>query len=130
MAANESRSLEVESIASCLNALKLIFVIEELEAWNPNLRSVTAIRTSTTMHFVDPSIAVASLRIGPDDLLNDLHTMGFLFVSLCIRHLRIFADYLDGDVLHYRDANGLECDPVLHLHDGRYNLIEIKLGVS
>jgi len=130
MSAREPENFEIQTISSYINALSLIFVIEELEAWNPNLRSNTAIRTSNTRHFVDPSIAVASLRIGPKDLINDLRTMGFLFESMCIRDLRIFTEALEGDVYHYHDANDRECDAVLHLHDGRYGLVEIKLGVA
>ena len=130
MSAREPENFEIQTISSYINALSLIFVIEELEAWNPNLRSNTAIRTSNTRHFVDPSIAVASLRIGPKDLINDLRTMGFLFESMCIRDLRIFIEALEGDVYHYHDANDRECDAVLHLHDGRYGLVEIKLGVA
>lgn len=125
---HETDVLTVETIASYIHALKMIFVIEELEAWNPNIRSSTSIRSSNTRHFVDPSIAAAALEIGPEDLLNDLKTMGWLFESLCVRDLRIFADLLNGKVYRYRDANGLECDAVVHLRDGRYGLIEIKLG--
>lgn len=130
MVSNDKDSLDKDTISSYISALKLIFVIEELEAWIPNLRSRTAIRTSNTRFFVDPSIASSSLRIGPMDLINDLKTMGFLFESLCIRDLRVYADALEGDVYRYRDANRLECDAVVHLRDGRYGLIEIKLGGS
>ena len=130
MVSNDKDSLDKDTISSYISALKLIFVIEELEAWIPNLRSRTAIRTSNTRFFVDPSIASSSLRIGPMDLINDLKTMGFLFESLCIRDLRVYADALEGDIYRYRDANGLECDAVVHLRDGRYGLIEIKLGGS
>lgn len=99
-----------------------------MEAWNPNLRSKTAIRTSETRYFSDPSIAVASLGIGPQDLLADLNTFGFLFETLCVRDLRIYSEALNGNVYHFRDSKGLECDAVVHLKDGRYGLIEIKLG--
>jgi predicted AAA+ superfamily ATPase len=106
--------------------------IESIEtdmlAWNPNLRSKTAIRTSTTRHFSDPSIATAALGLGPQALLEDLKTFGFLFESLCVRDLRTYAEALDGEVFHYRDKSGLECDAVLHLRDGSYGLIEVKLG--
>lgn len=128
MCVNDSEELSDKTIYDYINALKRIFVIEDLSAWNPNLRSKTAIRTSDTRYFVDPSIAVAALRLGPQDLLNDLHTFGFLFENLCIRDLRVFADVLDGDLYHYRDKSGLECDAVLHLRNGRYGLIEVKLG--
>ena len=99
-----------------------------MPAWNPNLRSKTAIRSSDTRYYIDPSIAVAALGLGPDDLVNDLHTFGFLFETLCIRDLRIYADSLGGEVYHYRDKDGLECDAVMHLRNGKYGLIEIKLG--
>ncbi len=99
-----------------------------MEAWNPNLRSKTAIRTSNTRYFVDPSIAVAALGIGPQDLINDLRTFGLFFETLCIRDLRVFADALNGKVYHYRDKTELECDAVVHLRNGSYGLIEIKLG--
>lgn len=116
------------TIQSYIKALEKIFVIENMSAWNPNLRSKTAIRTSDTRYFVDPSIATAALRIGPEDLLTDLNTFGFIFETLAVRDLRVYADALDGDVFHYRDKDGLECDAVLHLRNGRYGLIEIKLG--
>ena len=106
----------------------MIFVIEESPAWNPNLRSKTAIRTSETRYFVDPSIAVAALGVGPKDLMNDLNTFGLLFETLCIRDLRVYADSLQGEVYHYRDASELECDAVIHLRNGSYGLIEIKIG--
>src|SRR5574344_1415999 len=97
-------------------------------ALNPNLRSKTVIRSSDTRYYVDPSIAVAALGIGPNDLINDLKTFGFLFETLCIRDLRVFADALNGKVYHYRDKDGQECDAVVHLRNGQYGLIEIKLG--
>ena len=100
----------------------------DMPAWNPNLRSKTAIRSTDTRYFVDPPIATAALGIGPNDLLNNLNTFGFLFETLCVRDLRIFADALNGTVYHYRDKNGLECDAVVHLRNGAYGLIEIKLG--
>ena len=121
-------TFDKETVYSYLNALKKLFVIEDSLAWNPNLRSKTAIRTTDTRYFVDPSIATASLGIGPKDLVNDLKLMGLIFENLCIRDLRIYADALDGDVYHYRDKTGLECDAVVHLRNGEYGLIEIKLG--
>ena len=99
-----------------------------MEAWNPNLRSKTAIRTSNTRYFVDPSIAVAALGLGPQDLIGDLNTFGLLFETMCIRDLRVFADALNGKVYHFRDKTGLECDAVVHLRNGSYGLIEVKLG--
>lgn len=125
---NEGESLDVDTIASYIKALKNIFVIEDVEAWNPNLRSKTAIRSSDTRYFTDPSIATAALGIGPNDLIADLNTFGLIFETLCIRDLRTYSEALNGRVYHYRDKNGLECDAVIHLRDGRYGLIEIKLG--
>jgi uncharacterized protein len=128
MLANDHDSADVKTISSYIEALKKIFVIEDSLAWNPNLRSKTAIRTSDTRYYVDPSIGVAALGLSPNDLINDLNAMGFLFETLCIRDLRVFADALDGQVYHFRDKYGLECDAVLHLRNGSYGLIEIKLG--
>ena len=99
-----------------------------MPAWNPNLRSKTAVRTSDTRYYVDPSVGVAALGLGPNDLINDLNTFGLFFEAMCIRDLRVYADALDGSVYHYRDKNGLECDAVVHLRNGSYGLIEIKLG--
>ncbi|NLG10060.1 MAG: ATP-binding protein [Coriobacteriaceae bacterium] len=120
--------MSINTIRSYVDALSNIFVTEDLTAWNPNLRSKTAIRTSPTRHFVDSSIATAALGLGPADLMNDLNTFGFIFESLCVRDLRTYADALDGEVFHYRDKSGLECDAVIHLRDGSYGLVEIKLG--
>ena len=99
-----------------------------MPAWSPNLRSKDSVRTSDTRYFVDPSIGAAALGVGPDDLMNDLPTLGLFFETLAIRDLRIYMDALDGETLHYRDKTGLECDAVLHRRDGRYALVEIKLG--
>lgn len=117
-----------ETVTLYIEALKKIFVLEDSPAWNPNLRSKTAIRTSDTRYFSDPSIGIAALGIGPDDLIHDLKTMGLFFETLCIRDLRVYADALDGSVYHYRDKIGLECDAVVHLRNGKYGLVEIKLG--
>lgn len=125
---NDSFSLDTDTVLSYVNALKKIFVVEESSAWNPNLRSKTAIRSSETRYFVDPSIAVAALGIGPNDLINDLNTFGLIFETLCIRDLRVYAESINGSVYHYRDASELECDAVIHLRNGSYGLIEIKLG--
>lgn len=125
---NDTDSLNEETVASYVNALKKIFVIEDMRAWNPNLRSKTAIRTSDNRYFADPSIAAAALGIGPNDLINDLETFGLLFETLCIRDLRVYAEAIRGEVYHYRDKDGLECDAVVHLRNGSYGLIEIKLG--
>lgn len=126
--ANDAKSLDTDTVYSYINALQKIFVIEEMEAWNPNLRSKTAIRTSNTRYFVDPSIAVAALGLGPQDLIEDLNTFGLFFETMCIRDLRVFADALNGKVYHFRDKTGLECDAVVHLRNGSYGLIEVKLG--
>ncbi len=128
MASNDTESLDVETVSSYIEALKKIYVIEDMEAWNPNLRSKAAIRTTDTRYYVDPSIAAAALGIGPADLVNDLNTMGLLFETMAVRDLRTYAESIDGDVFHYRDSNGLECDSVIHLRNGRYGFIEIKLG--
>lgn len=125
---NEGEALDADTVASYIKALKKIFVIEDAEAWNPNLRSKTAIRSSDTRYFTDPSIATAALGVGPADLISDLNTFGLIFETLCMRDLRVYAEALNGNVYHYRDKNGLECDAVVHLRDGRYGLIEIKLG--
>ena len=126
--ANDNATLDEDTISSYLDALRKIFVIEDMPAWNPNLRSKTAIRTTDTRYFVDPSIATAALGLGPADLMSDLKTMGFFFETMCVRDLRVFAEALNGKVYHYRDKSGLECDAVVHLRNGQYGLIEIKLG--
>ena len=128
MLVNQEDTFNQVTLYSYLDALRKIFVIEDSPAWNPNLRSKASIRTTDTRYFSDPSIATAALGIGPKDLLDDLKTMGFLFENLCVRDLRIYTDYLDGTVYHYRDKNDLECDAVIHLRNGSYGLVEIKLG--
>ena len=125
---NEEEGTSRTTVHSYIEALKKIFVIEDLPAWNPNLRSKTAIRTSDTRYFVDPSIAAAALGFGPGDLIGDLNTFGFMFETLAIRDLRVYSQALGGGVYRYRDKNGLECDAVVHLPNGKYGLIEIKLG--
>ena len=125
---NDAATLDDGTIVSYLEVLRKIFVVEDMPAWNPNLRSKTAIRTADTRYFVDPSIATAALGLGPADLMNDLNTMGFFFEAMCVRDLRVFAEALGGKVYHYRDKSGLECDAVVHLRNGQYGLIEIKLG--
>lgn len=128
MMANDADTLDSDTVMSYVNALKKIFVVDDMPAWYPNLRSKTAIRTSDTRYYIDPSIAVAALGLGPQDLMEDLETFGLLFETMCIRDLRVFSDALGGTVYHYRDKTGLECDAVIHLRNGRYGLIEIKLG--
>ena len=128
IAVNDESTINQETVAGYISALKKIFVVEDMPAWNPNLRSKSAIRTSDTRYFVDASIAAAALGIGPNDLINDLNTMGFLFETMCVRDLRVYAEALGGSVYHFRNKAGLECDAVMHLRNGSYGLIEIKLG--
>ena len=125
---NGNSGIGAETVATYVTALRNIFVVEDLPAWNPNLRSKTAIRTSDTRYFVDPSIATAALGAGPSDLVADLKTFGFIFETLCMRDLRVYADAMGGSVYHYRDKDGQECDAVVHLPNGSYGLIEMKLG--
>lgn len=124
----DEQELDINTVRSYIETLKKIFVVEELSGWNPNIRSKNAIRTSPTRYFVDPSIAVAALNLGPGNLANDLNTMGFFFENMCIRDLRVYADGLNGSLYKYRDKYGLECDAALTLRNGQYALIEIKLG--
>ena len=128
IAVNDESTINQETVAGYISALKKIFVVEDMPAWNPNLRSKSAIRTSDTRYFVDASIAAAALGVGPNDLINDLNTMGFLFETMCVRDLRVYAEALGGNVYHFRNKAGLECDAVVHLRNGSYGLIEIKLG--
>ena len=128
LSANAQPSMSEDTIAAYIDVLKKIFMEEDMPAWNPNLRSKAAIRTSDTRYFVDPSIAVAALGIGPKDLINDLETFGLLFETLAVRDLRVYADALGGKVYHYRDSNRLECDAVVHLRNGHYGLVEVKIG--
>lgn len=128
MLANDESTLSETTVALYIEALRKIFVVEDMPAWSTNLRSKTVIRTSPTRYFVDPSIAVSALGITPADLLDDLNTFGFLFEAMAIRDLRVYADALDAKVYHYRDKDELECDAVMELRNGRYGLIEIKLG--
>ena len=102
--------------------------IEDMDAWNPNIRSKTSIRSTPTRHFVDTSIACRALRIGPEDLMNDLDGLGFFFEDMAVRDLRVYSSVINGEVRHYRDNTGLECDAVIHLEDGRWAAIEVKLG--
>ena len=126
--ANDSTTLNEDTVMDYVKALKQLFVIEDLAAWNPNIRSKAAIRTTDTRHFVDPSIGTAVLGLGPKDLINDLQTFGLFFEEMVVRDLRVYADALGGEMYHYRDSNGLECDAVLHLRNGSYALFEVKLG--
>lgn len=128
MGANEPVKLSDLTLNSYIRALKRIFVIEDMPAWNPNLRSKVAVRTSDTRYFSDPSIATAAFGAGPSALMDELPTFGLVFETLVMRDLRVYADALQGGVRHYRDKNGLECDAVVHLRDGRYGLVEVKIG--
>jgi len=125
---NDKDVISDDSVASYIKALKKLFIIEESEGWNPNLKSKTAIRTSNTRYFIDPSIACASLGIGPSGLMRNLKLFGLLFENLCIRDLRIYAGAIDGVVKHYRDSNNLEVDAIITFRDGTWAAIEIKLG--
>lgn len=125
---NGDEQMSENTVYNYVKALKEIFVIEDSIAWNPNLRSKTAIRTSDTRYFIDPSIATAALGLGPKDLINDMNTFGLIFETLAVRDLRVYAESLGGKVYHYRDKNNLECDAVVHLRNGSYGLIEIKIG--
>lgn len=128
MLSNDSSTLDEDTVSDYVKALKKLFVIEDLGAWNPNIRSKAAIRTSDTRHFVDPSIGIASLGLGPQDLINDLKTFGFFFEDMAVRDLRVYAEAMDGKLYHYKDSSGLECDIVLHRRNGSYALLEVKLG--
>lgn len=128
MLSNDASTLDEDTVADYLRALKKLFVVEDMFAWNPNIRSKSAIRTSDTRHFVDPSIGTAALGLGPKDLINDLKSFGLFFEDMAVRDLRVYAEALDGNLYHYRDSSGLECDAVLHRRNGSYALMEIKLG--
>jgi predicted AAA+ superfamily ATPase len=128
MIANDESTLSEKTIASYINALEKIFVIEDMPAWSTNIRSKTAIRTSNTRYFVDPSIAVAALGITPSKLMNDLNTFGLLFETMAVRDLRVYADAINAKVYHYRDKDELECDAIIERRDGSYGLVEIKIG--
>lgn len=123
-----TETFDEKTFSSYIEVLRRLFVFEELEAWNPNIRTKARVQTSPVRHFTDPSIATAILGLGPNDLMNDLKTFGLYFESMCVRDLRIYASALNGKLFHYRDSNGLEADAVLHLKNGEYALCEIKLG--
>lgn len=124
------QTLSPNTYATYMNALRRIFIVDDVPAWSPALRSKTTIRSSAKRHFVDPSVAAALLRISPVALLRDFKTFGFLFEDLCARDLRVYAQALDGEVFHYHDKKELECDLVIALHDGRWAAIEVKLGAN
>jgi predicted AAA+ superfamily ATPase len=128
--AGNEESISEKTISSYINALRRIYVIEDLPAWSPAMRSRTTIRTSPKRHFIDPSIAAALLRVSPEGLLQDFNAFELLFESLCVRDLRVYANAIDGEVFHYRDKSGLEADAVVHLKDGRWGAIEVKMGAK
>ena len=121
-------SISDKTVSSYCNALRRIFVVEDVPGWSPSIRSKTAIRTSPKRHFSDPSIATAVMRLTPERLLSDFNTFGLLFESLCVRDIRVYAESIDGDVFHYRDKRGLESDIIVCLRDGRWGAIEVKMG--
>ena len=125
---SNERTMDVKTYDDYMEALKDLYIIEDMEAWNPNIRSKTSIRSTPTRHFIDTSIACRSLGVSPDDLKRDLNSFGLFFEDFAVRDLRIYAETLGGTVKHYRDNAGLECDAVVHLEDGRWAGIEIKLG--
>ncbi len=120
--------ISTNTVASYLKSLEKIFVLEEAENWSPSLRARATLRVGRTHYFTDPSFAVAAFGAGPQELINDLPSMGFLFENLAVRDLRVYADTLDGKVHHYLNNNGLEIDAIIRLHNGHYGLVEIKLG--
>lgn len=125
---SNERTMDEKTFNEYLEALKDLYIIEDMEAWNPNIRSKTSIVSTPTRHFVDTSIACQSLSISPNDLLNDIKSFGLFFEDFAVRDLRIYASVLDGDIRHYRDNAGLECDAIIHLNNGKWGAIEIKLG--
>ena len=130
IASMEGNAPSINTVVDYCNALKKIFVIDDVAAWNPNLRSKATIRTSDTRYFVDPSIAVAALESDPEGLMNDINTFGFVFETMCMRDLRAYVESSGGSVSHYHDSNGLECDAVVHFYGGAYGFVQMKLGGS
>lgn len=128
MVEHDVSGLDEDTVRSYVNALKKLFVIEDSPAWSPCLRSKAVVRTSDTRYYTDPSIIAAALGIGPGDMLRDPRSFGNFFETMAVRDLRCYADALGGKVSHYLDANGLECDAIVHLRDGRFGLVEVKLG--
>lgn len=125
---SNERTMDTKTFDDYLEALSDLFIISDIEAWNPNIRSKTTIRSTPTRHFVDTSIACRALNIFPEDLMNDLNSFGLFFEDFAVRDLSIYAQVNSGEVRHYRDNTGLECDAVVHLEDGRWGAVEIKLG--
>ncbi len=125
---SNERSMDEKTLSDYISALKDLFIIEDMEAWSPNIRSKTSIRSTSTRHFVDTSIACRALQIGPEDLMNDLNRLGLFFEDMAVRDLRVYTSLIGGEVRHYRDNTGLECDAVIHLENGKWAAVEIKLG--
>lgn len=126
--ASNNRTMDTKTFDDYMDALKDLYILEDIEAWNPNLRSKAVVRSTSTRHFVDTSIACQALGIKPNDLMNDLNSLGLFFEDMAVRDLKIYSMHRGGEVRHYRDSRGLECDSVVHLEDGRWALIEMKLG--
>ncbi len=125
---HDDRNLDPDTFDSYVQALNDLYIIKDIEAWNPNFRSKTSIISTPTRHFVDTSVALHALHMSPEDLMNDPESYGLFFEDFAVKELSIYAQVLGGEIRHYRDSNGLECDAVIHLDDGRYGLVEIKLG--
>lgn len=125
---SNERTMDAKTFADYMEALNDLYILEDMRAWNPNIRSKTSIRSTPTRHFVDTSIACRALGVSPKDLMGDLESFGLFFEDMAVRDLRIYTESLGGEVLHYRDNAGLECDAVLHLDDGRWGAVEIRLG--
>ncbi len=125
---SNERTMDTKTFDDYMEALKDLYIIEDMSAWNPNIRSKTSIRSTPTRHFVDTSIACRALGVMPNDLLSDIKSFGLFFEDMAVRDLRVYAETIGGEVLHYRDNSGLECDAVIHLEDGRWGAVEIKLG--
>lgn len=125
---SNERTMDAKTYDDYMEALKDLYILEDLPAWNPSIRSKTSIRSTPTRHFVDTSIACRALGVNPKDLMNDLESFGLFFEDFAVRDLSIYANAIGGTLSHYRDNTGLECDAVMHLEDGRWGAIEIKLG--
>ena len=125
---SNERTMDHKTFSDYLEALNDLYILEDMEAWNPNIRSKTSIRSTPTRHFVDTSIACRALNIMPDDLMRDLESFGLFFEDLAVRDLRVYAGTLGGEVRHYRDNAGLECDAVVHLEDGRWEQLKSNLA--
>ena len=125
---NNRMTFDVKTFEEYMDALKDLYIIEDIMAWNPNIRSKAAIRSTPTRHFTDTSIACSALHVSPDDLMNDLNSFGLLFEDMAVRDLTIYSSTMQGEVRHYRDSNGLECDAIIHLPNGKWAAAEVKLG--